>query len=54
VHAAARIGALAGPGEILASRETADGVGGFPISRARQETLKGFSESMELVSVDWR
>ncbi len=54
VHVAARIGALAGAGEILSSRESVDGVARFPLSEPRSETLKGIDEQVELVSVDWR
>jgi class 3 adenylate cyclase len=55
VHLAARIGAAAGGGEILVSRDTVAGVGsGFRLSEPRPETLKGFAEPVEVVSVDWR
>ncbi len=55
VHLAARIGAAAGAGEILASRETLEGAGsGFRTSNPRSETLKGFEQPVEVVSVDWR
>jgi class 3 adenylate cyclase len=55
VHTAARIGAAAGAGEILVSRETLDGVGtAFRLSEPRAETLKGFDDPVEVVSVDWR
>jgi class 3 adenylate cyclase len=55
VHVAARIGAAAGAGEILVSRETLDGVAtGFRLSEPRAETLKGFAQPVEVVSVDWR
>jgi class 3 adenylate cyclase len=54
VHMAARIGALAGGGEILASRDSLDGGTRFALSEPRLETLKGFDEPIELVSVDWR
>jgi class 3 adenylate cyclase len=54
VHMAARIGALAGGGEILVSRESLDGGTRFPLSEPRLETLKGFDEAIELVAVDWR
>ncbi len=53
VHMAARIGALAGGGEILASRESLDGAARFRLSEPREETLKGFEEPVELVKVDW-
>jgi class 3 adenylate cyclase len=54
VHLAARIGAAAGAGQILASRETVDGIGGVRLSEPRSESLKGFATPVELVSVDWR
>jgi class 3 adenylate cyclase len=54
VHMAARIGALAGGGEILVSRESIDGASRFPLSEPRSEQLKGFDEPVELVAVDWR
>jgi class 3 adenylate cyclase len=55
VHTAARIGAAAGGGEILVSKETIDGVGTtFRLSEPRSETLKGLEQPVEVVSVDWR
>ena len=55
VHAAARIGALAGPGEILASAETlADSRGRYRTASARSVELKGISEPVEVVSLVWR
>ena len=55
VHVAARIGAAAGPCEILVSRETVHEVGtAFRFSEPRDEALKGFEEPIEVVSVDWR
>lgn len=54
VHMAARIGALAGPGEILVSKESLDGGTRFPLSEPRSETLKGFDDPVELVAVRWR
>ena len=55
VHLAARIGAAATAAEILVSSETLDGVGGaFRLSEPRTETLKGFAEPVEVVTVDWR
>ncbi len=52
VHEAARIAALAGGDEILSSRTTAAD-GRFPISELRTVTLRGTSEPMEIVTVDW-
>jgi class 3 adenylate cyclase len=55
VHVAARIGAAAGPAEILVSRETLDGVGtAFRLSEPRAAVLTGFEEPIDVVSVDWR
>ena len=54
VHMAARIGALAGGGEILASTASLDGASRFRLSEPRSETLKGFAEPVELVAVGWR
>jgi class 3 adenylate cyclase len=55
VHVAARIGAAAGPAEILVSRETLDGVGtAFRLSEPRAERLKGFDQPLDVVSVVWR
>jgi class 3 adenylate cyclase len=54
VHMAARIGALAGGGEILVSRESLADASRFPLSEPRSETLKGFDDPVELVTVDWR
>ena len=54
VHAAARVGAAAGAGEILASGETLEGVGiGYPLAEAREEDLKGLG-THKLVAIDWR
>jgi class 3 adenylate cyclase len=55
VHEAARIGAMAEGGEILATAETAAALEGrFPLSDSRQVRLKGISEPAEVVSVAWR
>jgi class 3 adenylate cyclase len=55
VHAAARIAAAAGAGEILISRATLEGAQtAFAVSESRLEALKGFDESAEVVSVEWR
>jgi class 3 adenylate cyclase len=53
VHEAARIAALAGGGEILASKETVAGTQ-VSVSESRAVVLKGISEPMEVVTVDWR
>jgi len=54
VHAAARIGALATGGEIVASRASVDGDVRFEASEPRTETLRGFEDPIEVVSIDWR
>jgi class 3 adenylate cyclase len=55
VHAAARIGALAGGGEILVSRETAEAAGGTrSLSEPRSVDLKGIARRVEVVAVEWR
>ena len=55
VHIAARIGAVAGPAEIVVSSETLDGVGTvFRLSQPREEQLKGIAEPVEVVSIEWR
>lgn len=55
VHMAARIGAAAGPQEILVSRETVDGLGGaLRASDPRSIDLKGFAAPVEVVTVEWR
>jgi class 3 adenylate cyclase len=52
VHEAARIASIAGGNEIVASVATAGET--FPTSSPRRELLKGFSEPIEVVTVDWR
>jgi class 3 adenylate cyclase len=52
VHTAACIGAVPEAGEILASRETAEAAG-VRQTDARFIGLKGLSEPVEVVSVDW-
>ena len=52
VHEASRIAGLAKGGEIIASVATVGDA--FPTSAARSEALKGFSEPVEVVTVDWR
>jgi SARP family transcriptional regulator, regulator of embCAB operon len=54
VHEAARIGALGGAGEIVASRQTVDGAAGsVPLSEPRAVRLKGIAEPVEVVTVQW-
>ena len=52
VHEAARIAALASGGEILASAGTVGDA--HPTSALRSVTLKGLSEPIDVVNVDWR
>jgi class 3 adenylate cyclase len=52
VHEAARIAALAEGNEILSSKATAAG-GRHPTADARTVTLRGTSEPMEIVTVEW-
>jgi DNA-binding SARP family transcriptional activator len=54
VHEAARIGASAGAGEILASVATVDGVEGLTVTDPRTLSLKGIAEPVEVVALDWR
>ena len=54
VHAAARVGALAGAGEIVVSLETIDGLDVATTGEPRDAELKGFSKPVRVVSVDWR
>ena len=53
VHEAARIAGLAEGGEIVASRETAAG-GRFSTSNPKKVDIRGMSEPIEVVSVEWR
>jgi class 3 adenylate cyclase len=52
VHEASRIASIAGGNEIVASVATAGDA--YPTSAPRQEVLKGFSEPVEVVTIDWR
>jgi class 3 adenylate cyclase len=54
VHAAARIGALAGGSEVLASVDTLEGLDDFLAGEPREVELKGFTEPVRVVAVDWR
>jgi class 3 adenylate cyclase len=54
VHVAARIAALAGGGEILASRDALGALADLATSAPRPVTLKGLSEPIEVVAVDWQ
>ncbi|MGQ0849999.1 MAG: adenylate/guanylate cyclase domain-containing protein [Actinomycetota bacterium] len=54
VHTAARIGAAAGPGEILVSRDVADALGDrLRRGEARVIELKGLTEPVQVVAVAW-
>ena len=53
VHEAARIAALAGGGEIVASARSVDD-DGVAASEPRSLQLKGISEPIEVVTIDWR
>jgi class 3 adenylate cyclase len=53
VHAAARIGAAAEAGEIIASLETVEGTR-FAAGPSRSLELKGIPEPLEVVSIDWK
>jgi class 3 adenylate cyclase len=54
VHEAARIAALAGAGEIIASRPLAGGAGVSRASAARAVTLRGIAQPVEVVSIYWQ
>jgi class 3 adenylate cyclase len=53
VHVAARIGALAGGGEVLASVETLAGAGDVPISASREASIRGATAPVEVASISW-
>jgi class 3 adenylate cyclase len=54
VHAAARIGALAEGGEVLASLETIESAGSVVTGEPREVSLKGLAKPVRIVAVDWR
>jgi class 3 adenylate cyclase len=54
VHEAARIAALAEGGEIVASSATVGPDSPYRESEPRTVTLKGISEPVDVVSIDWR
>ena len=55
VHEAARIGALAEGGEILASEETiAAADGSWRTGDAREVVLRGISRPVQVAAIDWR
>jgi class 3 adenylate cyclase len=54
VHEAARIGSLAGGGEILASVSTVQSAATrFPVSTPHAATLKGVSQPVEVATIEW-
>ena len=54
VHEAARIAALADGGPIIASKATVGAASQVRVTEPRTVTLKGISEPMDVVSIDWR
>ena len=54
VHEAARIAALAEGGEIVASKPTVGSASQYPTTEPRAVTLKGISEPVDVVSIEWR
>jgi class 3 adenylate cyclase len=54
VHTAARIGAVAGAGEIVASASSVEASSGVITSNPRTVDLKGIAEPVAIVSIDWR
>jgi len=53
VHEASRIAGLAEGSQIMSSKDTAAG-SRFPVSEARTVTLRGTSEAIDVVTVEWR
>jgi class 3 adenylate cyclase len=53
VHIAARIGALAGAGEILASAETLSDTGDVAVSASRVAPVKGVTAPVTVAAIDW-
>ena len=53
IHVAARIGALAGGGEILASAETLVEAGDLPASASRSVPVRGASAPVTVASITW-
>jgi class 3 adenylate cyclase len=53
VHTAARIGAIAGAGEIVASASSIDGLDELEVSDRRMVDLKGIAGPVEVVTIDW-
>jgi class 3 adenylate cyclase len=53
VHMAARIGAIAGAGEIVASASSIDGLDELEVSNRRMVDLKGIVGPVEVVMIVW-
>ena len=53
VHVAARVAALAGGGEILATAETLSDAGTVPTSGARSASVKGVTAPVDVAEVAW-
>lgn len=53
VHVAARVAALAGDGEIVATTETLADAGDIPASDPREASLKGVTDPVSVASVVW-
>jgi class 3 adenylate cyclase len=53
VHEASRIAALAAGGEIVTSQATAAG-SRYPASEPREVAIRGISEPVEVVTIDWQ
>ncbi|HJS26691.1 MAG TPA: hypothetical protein VJ913_06165 [Actinomycetota bacterium] len=54
VHTAARIGAEAGGGEILASAASVEDLDGLRFEDRRSASLNGIADPIEIISIDWR
>jgi len=54
VHTAARVGGIAGAGEIAASVSTIEGLKGLSVTESREVELKGMAEPVAIVTIDWR
>src|SRR3990172_7948578 len=54
VHTAARVGAVAEGGEIVASASTLEGLPGIDVANPREVDLKGIAEPVAVVSIAWR
>jgi class 3 adenylate cyclase len=54
VHEAARVGAIADGGEILATASTVEATGAAAAASEREVMLKGIARPVRVVSIDWR